>query len=64
MLVDKDNNQPIVEHWIRRDQIIQARMREDKRRLTIVQWSPLFLPDEFAKSVELDDLEKFRLNLT
>lgn len=62
--INADEDQEIVEHWIRRDQIIQARVRQDNKRLTRVEWKPLFMPDDFAKSTELDDLERFRLNLT
>lgn len=62
--IKDDEDQEIVQHWIRRDQIIQARVRQDNKRLTVVEWKPLFLPDDFAKTAQLDDLERFRLNLT
>jgi hypothetical protein len=38
-------------------------VRQDNKRLTVVEWKPLFLPDDFAKTAQLDDLERFRLNL-
>lgn len=62
ILVDKRNSSQVTEHWIKRDQIIQGRQREDKKRLTLVDWKPLFLPNAFAKQTDLSDLEKFRLN--
>jgi transposase len=49
--VQDDKGEQLDEHWIRRDQIIQSRVREDNKRLTQVDWKPLFFPDELAKSI-------------
>jgi hypothetical protein len=60
--IKDDLDAEIVEHWIRRDQIIHSRVRADNKRLTVVKWEPLFMPDDFAAKTDVSDLEKFRLN--
>lgn len=41
---------------------LQKHLRVENTRLTLTSWEMKFWPKDFAKKVEIDDIEEFRLN--
>lgn len=60
--IDSNTSNQVQESWIKRDQILQSRAREDKKRLTMLEWQPLFMPEMFAANNEILSLDQYRLN--